>query len=273
MNSLSQTCEKPDQKGRPDTHRYHGFLAVVAMLMGVAALYRPWLVTDSSQTLFGFDYLQLHARRLDYARDALLNAHPHLPAWYSRELMGAPFWSNIQNFPFLPTRFPLLLIDPLQAYALGVNLAAALAALFTYMYCRRIGLTRLASASSGWTFAASGFFASRVMAGHLPLLEAYPTLPLLLWLIELVIQQPAQKWRFDFHVLVLSVACTCIVMAGRSAIAGVCAGYCGSLPPVSCAQRAIPEGTVGDHPGYRIGRCCTLAHVPARPPQHPLPSA
>ena len=215
MNSLSQTCEKPDQKGRPDTHRYHGFLAVVAMLMGVAALYRPWLVTDSSQTLFGFDYLQLHARRLDYARDALLNAHPHLPAWYSRELMGAPFWSNIQNFPFLPTRFPLLLIDPLQAYALGVNLAAALAALFTYMYCRRIGLTRLASASSGWTFAASGFFASRVMAGHLPLLEAYPTLPLLLWLIELVIQQPAQKWRFDFHVLVLSVACTCIVMAGH----------------------------------------------------------
>ncbi len=185
------------------------------MLIGVAALYRPWLVMDSSQTLFGFDYLQLHARRLDYARDALSNAHPHLPAWYSRELMGAPFWSNIQSFPFLPTRFPLLLVDPLQAYALGVNLATALAALFTYLYCRRIGLTRLAAASSGWTFAASGFFASRVMAGHLPLLEAYPALPLLLWLIEIVIQQPAQKWRFNLHLLALSIACTCIVMAGH----------------------------------------------------------
>ncbi len=185
------------------------------MLIGLAALYRPWLVTDSTQTLFGFDYLQLHARRLDYARDALLNAHPHLPAWYSRELMGSPFWSNMQSFPFLPTRFPLLLLDPLQAYALGVNLAAGLAALFTYLYCRRIGLTRLAAASSGWTFAASGFFASRVMAGHLPLLEAYPALPLLLWLIEIVIQQPPEKRPFSFHLLALSVACTCIVMAGH----------------------------------------------------------
>ncbi len=185
------------------------------MLIGVATLYRPWLVTDSSQTLFGFDYLQLHARRLDYARDALVNAHPHLPAWYSRELMGAPFWSNMQSFPLVPTRFPLLLVDPLQAYALGVNLAAGLAALFTYLYCRRIGLTRLAAASSGWTFAASGFFASRLMAGHLPLLEAYPALPLLFWLVEIVIQQPSQTCRFDLRLLALSLACSGIVMAGH----------------------------------------------------------
>jgi len=185
------------------------------MLIGVATLYRPWLVTDSSQTLFGFDYLQLHARRLDYARDALVNAHPRLPAWYSRELMGTPFWSNMQSFPFIPTRFPLLLVDPLQAYALGVNLAAGLAALFTYLYCRRIGLTRLAAASSGWTFAASGFFASRVMAGHLPLLEAYPALPLLFWLIEIVIQQPSQTGRFNLRLLALSLACSGIVLAGH----------------------------------------------------------
>jgi hypothetical protein len=185
------------------------------MLIGVAALYRPWLVRDRSRTLCGFDYLQLHERRLDYARDALLNAHPHLPAWYSRELMGAPFWSNMQSFPFIPTRFPLLLIDPLRAYALGVNLAAGLAALFTYLYCRRIGLTCLAAASSGWTFAASGFFASRVMAGHLPLLEAYPALPLLLWLIEMAMHEPSQNRRFNFQLVALSVACSCIVMAGH----------------------------------------------------------
>lgn len=185
------------------------------MLLGVAALYRPWLAMDGSQTLFGFDYLQLHARRLDYARAALFTAPRHLPAWYSRELMGSPFWSNMQSFPFIPTRFPLLLVDPLRAYAMGVNLAAALAALFTFLYCRRIGLTRLAAAVSGWTFTASGFFASRVMAGHLPLLEAYPALPLLLWLIETVTQEPSPKCRFDFRLLALSLACTCIVMAGH----------------------------------------------------------
>jgi Bacterial membrane protein YfhO len=200
---------------RPDARRFHSFMAVAAMLVGVASLYHLWLAMDSSQTLFGFDYLQLHVRRLDYGRHALFAAYPHLPAWYSRELMGAPFWSNIQSFPFIPTRFPLLLVDPLQAYAWGVNLAAALAALFTYLYCRRIGLTRLAAATSGWTFAASGFFASRVMAGHLPLLEAYPALPLLFWLIEVAIQEPAQNRRSNLPLLALSIASSCIVLAGH----------------------------------------------------------
>ena len=197
MNSPTPARIEPDRNVHPHALQLRGLLAVIAMLLGVAALYRPWLVMDRSQTLFGFDYLQLHARRLDYARCALFESHPHVPAWYSRELMGTPFWSNIQNFPFIPTRFPLLLVDPLQAYAAGVNLAAGLAALFTYLYCRRIGLTRLAAATSGWTFAASGFFASRVMAGHLPMLEAYPALPLLLWLIERAIHEPHRRCRLD----------------------------------------------------------------------------
>jgi hypothetical protein len=47
-----------------------------------------------------------------------------------------------------------------------------------------VGVGRLGAAVAGWTFACCGFFASRVMAGHLPLLEAYAGLPLLLWLVE-----------------------------------------------------------------------------------------
>ena len=70
------------------------------------------------------------------------------------------------------------------AYAAGVAIAAALAALFTYLFCRRAGLSRIGAAAAGWTFARAGYFSSRVMAGHLPLLEAYPALPLLLWLVD-----------------------------------------------------------------------------------------
>jgi len=198
-----------------DSRRVRDLLAVSVMLVAVAALYRPWLVMGGSQTLFGFDYLQLHTHRIRYAGEALFGPHPYLPAWYSRELLGAPFWSNMQSFPFIPTRLLLLLVDPLRAYALGVNLAAGLAALFMYLYCRRIGLAPVPAASSGWTFAASGFFASRTMAGHLPLLEAYPALPLLLWLIETTLQEPSSSRRFKLRLLALSVACACIVMAGH----------------------------------------------------------
>jgi hypothetical protein len=192
-----------------------GVVAVTVMLVGVAALYHPWLVWSGGHSLFGSDYQEFHTHRIRYAGEALFGAHPYLPAWYSRELLGTPFWSNMQSFPFIPTRLLLLLVDPLQAYALGVNLAAALAALFTYLYCRSIGFARLAAASSGWTFAASGFFAARVMAGHLSLLEGYPALPLLLWLIEKAIDEPSPDRRIDLRLLALGVASMCIVMAGH----------------------------------------------------------
>ena len=115
----------------------------------------------------------------------------YLPAWYPRELGGTPFRANIQSFPFIPTRFPLLLFEPHQAYLVGVEISALLAAVFTYLYCRRVGIGRIAAAVGGWTFACSGYFASRTMVGHLPLLEAYPSLPLLLWLTEVHLQLPA----------------------------------------------------------------------------------
>jgi hypothetical protein len=78
-------------------------------LLAVAITYWPLLPPgarpDSEWTLSGFDFSNLYARRLRYAR----------------ELGGTPFWSNIQNFPLIPTRLPLLLMDPEQAFAAGVQ--------------------------------------------------------------------------------------------------------------------------------------------------------
>src|SRR5206468_1632647 len=101
------------------------------------------------------------------------SAHPHLPAWYPGEQMGMPFWSNVQSFPFIPTRLVLLWMKPEHIIVAGVEIAALLAALFMYLYARRMGVGRAGAAVAGWTFACAGYFASRVMPGHLPLLEAY----------------------------------------------------------------------------------------------------
>ena len=97
-----------------------------------------------------------------------------LPGWYPREMLGTPFSANLQNFPWIPTHWPLLLFDPYKAYAAGIGMAAGLAALFTYLFCRRAGLSPIGAAAAGWTFASAGVFSAHVMVGHLVNLEGYP---------------------------------------------------------------------------------------------------
>jgi hypothetical protein len=111
----------------------------------------------------------------------------------------------------------LFTLDPTGPYTYGiaVTLSAVLAALFTYLYLRKIGLGMTGSAAAGWTFACSGYYASRVAAGHLPLLEAYPALPLLLWVVEsqLHAQEHGKSPRRWIAAVALSTAC--VMLAGH----------------------------------------------------------
>jgi hypothetical protein len=190
------------------------------MLLGVVLVYLSPPYPNT--VLMGQDFLLLHARRMQFARDALFSSGYSLPGWYPRELFGTPFWSNLQNFPFIPTRLLVLLtMDPLGPYAYGVavTLSAVLAALFTYLYLLKIGLTPTACAAAGWTFACSGFYAARVAAGHLPLLEAYPALPLLLWLVESHIQQRRRGESTRTWLIAIALSSACVMLAGHPQVA------------------------------------------------------
>ena len=193
---------------------YRSALAATAMLVLTEAVYlRPEIVTGAS-SLMGSDYEMLHRWRLAFARQGLFGARHTLPAWNPHEVLGAPFAANLQGFPWIPNRLVLLLLDPSVAFGAGVAIAAALAAIFTFFYCRRAGLSRVGAAAAGWTFACAGYFSSRVMAGHLPLLEAYPALPMLLWLVDRALDAGrAGRHRFDLGVL--AVCCTFTVLAGH----------------------------------------------------------
>src|SRR3954447_4684604 len=159
-------------------------LAMCVMIAAVVATYVPPRPTSDAPRQPASDYFTLHARRMRFARDALFGPRHALPAWYPRELCGTPFWSNVQSFPFVPTRLLVLLtLDPYApyTYAIATTLAATLAAVFTYLFCRRIKPAALAAAMAGYTFVACGYFSARVAVGHLPLLEVYAALPALLW--------------------------------------------------------------------------------------------
>lgn len=179
------------------------------------------------QTLLGIDYNNIHQHRIRYAQEALFGKQGHLPAWHTRELMGSPFWSNIQSFPFVPTRLAIFWVDPQVLFPIAVNLSAILASLFTYLYLRKLGLGRVGAAVGGWTFAASGYFASRLLAGHLPLVEAFGALPLLLWCLECIAQSPrAPRRAFGLgHAhLGLAIAVLCVVLCGHPQIPAYAVG-------------------------------------------------
>ena len=189
-------------------------LTLLALFACVTAVYFPIPTAPGQNTLLGSDYLQLHARRIRFAQESFSQGQG-LPAWYPRELMGTPFWSNVQNFPFIPTRLPLLLLDPFDGLAVGAILAANLSALFSFLFCRRLGMGHLGAAVAGWTFACAGYFACRVNAGHLPLLEAYPLLPLWLWLADINLHTDSQDRRAWLKQAALAFAGLCGALAGH----------------------------------------------------------
>ena len=197
--------------------RWRACACLFVMIVLAEAVYLRPAFLSGKTILAGSDYLQLHMARMAFAEEGLFGPRHTLPAWNPHELLGAPFAANLQSFPWIPTRLLLLLFPPETAYAPGVAMAALLAALFTYLFCRRAGLSELAAAAAGWTFACAGYFASRVMAGHLPLLEAYPALPLLLWLADRALD-PARAGRCRWDVAWLAIASACVVSAGHPQI-------------------------------------------------------
>src|SRR5215468_629069 len=124
------------------TPRLRTFYAIAVMCMAVIATYFPVNPEDfpagAKPMLTAMDFMQLHSRRIRYAREALFGPAHYLPAWYTRELGGTPFWSNLQSFPMIPSRLatlllmPALQLSPEEVYAYAVQLAALLSAVFTF---------------------------------------------------------------------------------------------------------------------------------------------
>jgi len=189
------------------------WIGIAILLVLTEAIYLPWPILNGSRMLFGYDYEMLHMRRLAFVRAALATTH-RLPAWYPRELLGAPFLANLQSFPWIPTHLVLLLLKPETAFAAAVAMAAALSALFTYLYCRRAGLSQIGAIAAAWTFACSGFFAAHVTVGFLSSLEPYASLPLLLWLADRA-TDPARSHAQRIDLLALAGATALVVCAGH----------------------------------------------------------
>jgi MFS family permease len=193
------------------------------------AVYLPLSGEPGPHVLAGAQRAEADLRRVAIAREALISRHPYVPAWDGRQFTGVPFCADLRNFPWIPNRLALLAVPERSVYDVAVALAAALAAVFTYAYARRLGFAALAAAVAGWTFAAAQLLAGRVAAGELPVIETFAALPLMLWLVERSVQippdQPGQRGR---ALVALGLATMCIALGGD-----------GRLPAIAIIAAAI----------------------------------
>ena len=185
----------------------------------------------------------------------LVQRPSHLPGWYPREMLGTPFSANLENFPWIPTHWPLLLFDPDKAYAVGIAIAAGLAALFTYLFAGArdylpsaplpragpsLARARFPRRRDGW---ASG------ESGRLPGAAA------LLWLADRAADAHARRR----DVIALAIGTACVVLAGHPQLPAYAVAtallyviWRGRPRPVSAAQSRSASAPLW-RPG---GRCC-----------------
>lgn len=192
-------------------------ISFISMVLLIFPVYTSFSLLTGKTFLLGLDFKGLFLYRIEYLKESITNGNG-IPGWYSREFMGTPFWSNIQNFPLIPTRFVFYMMDTSHAYAIVVLLSALLSAIFTYLYARKCGLNPLASAVSGWTFACSGFFASRIWVGHLSLIESFFSLPLLLWIAESFLNYKKGERKSYFFFIAMAVSTFFISLSGHPQI-------------------------------------------------------
>lgn len=212
--------------------------AFLAMLLGVVLVYLPAETFGGGQwRMLGIDSYLLHERRIDFALEQL-RQHGTLPGWYPRELMGSPFWSNVQAFPFIPTRLATFWTGRENAFTLSVWLSAMTAAAFTYAWMVRVGAGRVGAAAAGWTFACGGFFAARVLAGHQPLLEAFAALPALLFAVEGLADRAAAAGRvFARRFVLLALVTAAVVLAGHPQVPAYALVAAGVYAIARCAAK------------------------------------
>lgn len=104
------------------------------------------------------------------------------PLWDPYNFSGAPHLANFQSAVFSPFNFLFFLFSFLDAWSFLVLLQTILAALFTFLYCRKMEISRLGSSLAGLSFSFCGFLVVWLLYGTLG--YAILFLPLALWALE-----------------------------------------------------------------------------------------
>lgn len=109
------------------------------------------------------------------------------PLWNPHELLGMPFVATLQSAMFYPLNW-LCAVMPLgRAINLAIVLGLFLAGLFTYLWCRRLGLSRAGALVAAGVYIFGAPQILRVHEGHWSFLAPMTWIPCLLLCIEVLL--------------------------------------------------------------------------------------
>ncbi len=138
-----------------------------------------------------------------------------VPLWNPDLFAGAPFLANGQHSAYYPFSVIFYVLPLASAYGWFTVSQLFLAGAFMYLFCRILGIGRLGSAFAAITYQLSGFYIVSVV--FTMIIAAAAWLPLLLAMIELIVQQRSIFGRPATlpWVLIGAVALACQIMAGH----------------------------------------------------------
>jgi O-antigen/teichoic acid export membrane protein len=114
-----------------------------------------------------------------------------IPLWNPYLFAGLPFLAAGQHSALYPLSILFYILPLAKAYGYFTALQFFLAGLFTFIYCRVIGVHRFGALMAGITYMLSAFFVVSVV--FTMIIAAAAWLPLLLTMIEIVVRKQEEK--------------------------------------------------------------------------------
>lgn len=138
----------------------------------------------------------------EFTRSAV--SQGEIPLWNPYLFSGVPFLAAGQHSALYPFSLLFLILPLSQAYGWFTALQLALAGVNMYVLLRVLGRSRAAGVVGGITYACSAFFVTSVVFSMI--IAAAAWLPLLLAIVEKVVQKQASKGVQPFRPVIYVVA-------------------------------------------------------------------
>jgi len=145
----------------------------------VSIIYFMPLFLNGYSFVVGDSWAQNYPLMLYYSKHFLSNGF-HL--WLPYQFLGLPFLGMLQTGLLYPYNLLYIFLPTLFVFNLSVLLHYTLAAFFTFLFIRLLGVNKLPAFVAGLIFGYSGFLMAH--KGHIPIINAAVWLPLLLFLYE-----------------------------------------------------------------------------------------
>ncbi len=141
-----------------------------------------------------------------------------VPLWNPYNFSGSPLLANIQSAVLYPLTVVYLFLPQVVAWSLLVFLQPFLSCIFTYLFCRKIGMNTTAAIFSSVSFSFSLFLS--VFLEYNTIGQVVMWLPLALFFFERFLEE---KRFWDGPLMALS--CSLLFLAGHLQVAGLSAVF------------------------------------------------